>query len=182
MSATDPRLFGSFVPTTNIWDVIQGVEDTNVNSPEFKELLVRMYQNINLMAIVLNTKDTGIYQNQEFVNGQVWFSNPLLTSNTGTVAAPRQVFRMTVNFGALPNTGSKSVAHRIPMTPAVTFTRVYGAASDTSGNNYIGLSYASASGTDNIQLDVNATNVIVTTASNRSNFTVSYIILEYLKN
>jgi hypothetical protein len=178
----DATLYGSFVPTTNIWDVIQELQEINVNTPEFKELLIRMYQNINLMAIVLNLKDSGIYQNQEFVNGQTYFSNPALTSNTSTIAEPRQVWRQVINFGSLPNATSKSVPHNIPITPAVTFTRIYATASDTTGNNYIPIPYASSSGTDNIELDVDMTNVTITTTSDRTNFGTTYVVLEYLKN
>lgn len=178
----DATLYGSFIPTTNVWDVIERLNEVDVNSPEFKELLVVIYQNINLMALVINTKGTGIYQNQEFVNGQVYFSNPSLSSQTTQLPTERQVWRQVINFGSLPNATSKSVAHNIPITPAVTFTRIYATSSDTTNKNYIPIPYASASGTDNIQLDVDATNVTITTASDRTTFTVTYVVLEYLKN
>ena len=65
--------YGAFVPTNLIWDV-QQLQSVDVNSPEFKELLVRLYQNINNIALVLNIKDTGMYQLSEFVNGQLFFN------------------------------------------------------------------------------------------------------------
>ena len=173
--------YGSFVPTTNVWDV-QRLYDVNVNSPEFKELLVRLYQNVNNIALILNIKDTGMYNTSEFVNGQLYFSNP--SNNSSTAANPilRQVYRTVVNFGALPNTGTKSVPHGIITNNAMTFTRIYGAASDTTGLNYIPLPYASPTAANNIELNADSTNVNITTGSNRSNFNVTYIILEYLKN
>ena len=36
---------GSYIGTTQVWDVSQ-IYDIEVNSPEFKELIVRLYQNI----------------------------------------------------------------------------------------------------------------------------------------
>jgi len=174
-------LYGAFVPTNNIWDV-QQIYSTEVTSPEFKELLVRLYQNINNIALVLNVKDSAIYPLQEFVNGQLWFQNPSYNSSTAGDASLRQVFRIVINFGVLPVTTSKSVAHTIPITPMTTFTRIYATASDTTGNNYLPIPYASASGTDNIQIDVNATNVTITTASDRSNFNICYCILEYIQS
>ena len=172
-------LFGAFVPTTNVWDVTQ-LYQVDVKSPEFKELLVRLYQNINNLALVLNLKDTGYYPTQEFVNGQQFFPNPALNSSTPTSATYRQVFRTTVNFGALPNNTAASVPHNIAITDAFTFTRIYGCSSDVSGNTYIPLPYVDAGG-DNIELYVDATNVNIVTTSDRTNYTVTYVVVEYLK-
>ena len=175
----NPSQVGSFVPTTNVWDISE-LYSVEVTSPRFKELLVRLYQKINLMAIVLNTKDSGYYDQSEFVNGQIWFSDPALDSTSQLTPSVRQVFRTVVNFGALPNAGTKSVAHNIPITDAVTFTRIYGVASDTSAHSYIPLPYASTI-VDHIELYVDGTNVNVVTLSNRTNYTVCYIVVEYLK-
>jgi hypothetical protein len=175
----NPIYSGAFVPTTNIWDVSQ-LYDVDVTSPAFKELLVRLYQNINNIAVVLNVKDTGYYLDQEFVNGQLYFPNPNYNSSTAEDPGFRQVWRLVINFGALPNTAAKTFAHGLTINGAVTFTRIYATASDTTGFNYIPIPYASASGTDNIQIDVNATDVTITTASDRTNFNICYIVLEYL--
>lgn len=177
----NPQQVGSFVPTTNVWDPAE-LYSVEVTSPRFKELLVRLYQNINLMAIVLNTKDTGYYNNiEEFVNGQVWFPNPTLDSTSQLKPTYRQVFRTVINFGQLPVIGIKSVPHNIPITALVTFTRIYGAASDTNGFFYIPLPLTDASG-NTATLDADATNVNVTTNADFSNFNVSYIVLEYIKS
>jgi hypothetical protein len=172
--------YGSFVPTTNVWDIseIYQIEDMK---PEFRELLIRLYQNLNLMALSLNTRDAAYYNTNEFVNGQLYFPNPALSSQTTTNPTFRQVLRMVINFGALPNTGTTTVAHNIPINSQYTFTRIYGAASDTTGLHYIPLPYASPVLANNIELSVDATNVIVTTGSNRSNFNITYIVLEYLR-
>ena len=172
--------YGSFVPTTNVWDP-QQLFQVEITSPEFKEILVRLYQNINLIAIALNSKDSGIYVQDEFVNGQLFFEDPSLTGASSTNPSLRNVYRTVVNFGALPNNTIKSVAHNIPITSAYTFTRIYGAASDTVGLTYIPLPYVDDTGSLNIQLDVDNVDVNVTTNSDRTNYTVTYIILEYLK-
>lgn len=178
---SNPTLSGAFVPTTNVWDVSQ-LYDVDVNTPQFKELLVRLYQNVNNIALVLNIKDSGYYVTSEFVNGQSFFPNPLNNSATATAPTLRQVFRTVVNFGALPNATTKSVAHNIPVTAGFTFTRIYGAASDTSGGNYIPIPYATPVAlNDNIALDVSTTNVTITTGVNRTNFTVCYVVVEYIK-
>jgi hypothetical protein len=172
-------LFGAFVPTTNIWDTSL-LYEVDVTSPQFKELFVRLYQNVNLIAIALNLKDTGYYTTTEFVNGQSFFPNPLLNSTTSTAATYRQAFRIVINFGALPDSTTKSVPHTIPITAAVTFTRIYGAASDTTDSLYIPLPYVSTSG-DSVELNLDGTNVNITTSSDMSSYTICYVIVEYLK-
>jgi hypothetical protein len=180
-STPNALLYGSFVPTTQVWDIAQ-LQETDVTSPEFKELLVRLYQQIGNIAIVLNTKDTGIYAVSEFVNGQVWFNNPAFNSSTQQSSQLRQNLRKVINFGALPNAGTKSVPHGITCTPMTTFTRVYATASDTTGFNYIPVPYASSTAANNIELNVNGTNVNIITGSNRSNFNICYVVLEYLQS
>jgi hypothetical protein len=172
---------GSFIPTSYVWDVAR-LYEVDINSDEFKELLVRLYQNLNIMALSLNIRDAGIYNTDEFVNGQIFFPNPLLDSSTPEAPEFRQVFRKVINFGALPNTTTKSVAHGITLTGATTFTRIYGAASNTTGKVYIPLPYVSLTAGDSVQIYVDATNVNVITGNDKSAFTTTYIILEYLQS
>jgi hypothetical protein len=171
---------GSFVPTSYIWDVAR-LYEIDVRSDEFKELLVRLYQNLNLMAIVLNGKDTGIYNTYELVNGQTFFPNPLLNSSTEVNPTFRQVYRLVINFGALPNAATKSVPHGITITPATTFTRIYATASDTTGNTFIPIPYASLTLVNVVEINVDATNVNISTGIDRTNYNVCYVILEYLQ-
>ncbi len=164
--------YGSFLGTTNVWDVgdIYNIEKLD---PKLQELLVRLYQNLNNMSLSVNTRDAGFYDNaNEFVNGQVWFPNPANTSLTSSNPAQRQVYRLVINFGALPNTGVKTVPHNILINTGYTFTRIYATASDTTGLTYIPIPYASPTLANNIELSVSATNVIITTGSNRSNYNV----------
>jgi|SRR5690606_19161880 len=174
---------GSFVPTTYIWDVAQ-LEDIDVNSPEFRELLVRLYQNLNEVALNLNLRDTGYYTSEEFINGQLFLRDPSLVNDPNSTGLPsdlyRAVTRKVIIFGALPNAAEKSLPHGINVTPTTIFTRIYGTANDLTGTNYIPLPFASPVLADNIQVRVDATNVSVRTGSNRTNFTHSYIVLEWI--
>lgn len=179
--ATSPQ-YGAFIPTNYIWD-IQQLQQLDLK-PELKELLVRLYQNINNIAFAVNISDKGFYELTEFVNGQLYFINPNNNSSTTAAANPaqRQVLRKVINFGALPDTAAKTAPHRIVCTAATTFTRIYATASDTTGHNYIPIPYASAAAVaNNIELSVDGTNVTITTGSNRSNFNVCYVVLEYLQ-
>jgi hypothetical protein len=177
---------GSFIGTTNVWDV-QKIKSVDVNSDEFKELLVRLYQNVNNIVLALNIKDVGYYSIPEFLNGQLFFPNPTLSISNAQSHAYRQVFRTVVNFGALPNAGAKSVAHNIDINTALpsnfSFTRIYGAASNgTSQTSFIPLPFSSPTLNQNIKLTVDNVNVNITTAIDYSSYVTTYVIVEYIKN
>lgn len=179
--ATNTNNMGLFIPTTNVWDISQ-IYEIDINSPEFKELLVRLYQNINNIAVSTNLKDTGYYVNQEYICGQLYYPNPAYNSGTTTAALYRQVYRLIVPFGSLPNAGTKSVAHNLPVNTAYTWTRIYATATDPVGLTGIPIPYASPTLINNIELNVDATNVNIITGSNRTNYTICNVVLEYLKN
>ena len=178
---SNPQDHGAFVPTTFIWDVDK-IQSMDVTSPEFKELLVRLYQNLNLVVNVLNIKDTGLYFIDEFVCGQQYLPDPTLSSPSERNSAPRQIYRKVIDFGSLPNTGSTLVAHGLTLNSSAQFTRIYATASDTTTPfNYIPIPFASPTLVNNIELSVDATNVTITTGSDRTNFNQCYVVLEYFK-
>jgi len=168
---------GSFVPTTFIWDVAE-LQEVDVQSDKFKEILVRLYQNLNLMQLNLNVKDSAYYDQTEFVNGQSFWPSAAVRSAQTDAVNRRQVFRKVINFGALPNTATKNVAHEIDITSGYSFTRIYGCASDTTGLTFTPIPNANS----DIRLTVNATNIVITTSANYSAYDTTYVVLEYLKN
>jgi hypothetical protein len=163
---------GAYVPTTNVWDVSQ-LYEVEVNSPEFKELLVRLYQNINNIALVLNTKSTGYYIDQEFVSSKLFF-NP--TSNDPQLL--RNGFIKSINTGALA-AGITAVNHDIVVTDTFTWMFISGAATDTGTLVGYPLPFASAAG-NNIEVTVTATQVVIDNNSGVT-FTDSQVTLEYCK-
>lgn len=174
---------GAFLPTTDIFDRSL-INAMDVNSQEFKDFLVRLYQTTNNIALSVNIRDAGYYVQSEFVNGQLWFENQALSSKTSQTPQHRQVFRKVINFGALPNAAAKTVAHGITMTDDYTFTRIYGAASDTTGHTYLPLPYASVTAANNsIELSIDGTNVSIDTgAVDQTAYDACYVVLEYIKS
>lgn len=164
---------GSFIQTTQVWD-IGALYDVQVSSPEFKDLLVRLYQQVNNVALAVNLKDTGYYMTQEFVNGQQYFST---TNNPNTL---RSVFRLVVNTGAL-GPGVNTTAHGLTIGATWSFTRIYGTATDIAGGNFFPLPWASAAGATNIELAVGNANIVITNNSGLT-FATSYVVLEYIKS
>ena len=164
---------GSFVPTTTILDVSR-IQEVDVNSPEFQELLVRLYQTVNILSVVLNNKDSAYYITQEFVNSQLFF-NPA----SQNLLDLRPDFRTVVDMGPIANTATATVAHGIAFTSTYTATRIYAAGTDSVGLNYFAIPYYNAG--NYISIDVNDTNVVITNNSGTS-LTDCIAVIEYLKN
>lgn len=174
MPDIDQINFGSFVPTTNIWDVSR-LYDIDVDSDEFKELLVRLYQNVNLISLVLNTKATGYYLGQEFVSSKLFY-NPLAMPNDPSQLRPG--YLISINTGAL-GAGVTAVNHNIAVTNTFQWMFIYGAATNTSTLVGYPLPYADAAG-NNISVSVTSTQILINNNSGVT-FTNSQVTLEYCK-
>lgn len=144
--------------------------------PEEKDLKLRQY--LNDIATATNTKDSGIYDSVETITGQSFL--PTFSIQTAASVTYRTVFRKVIDFGSLPNTATKSVAHGITFGTTLSATKIYGAATDP-GTSWLPLPYASPTAANNIELNLDATNVNVTTGSNRTAYTRTFIIVEYIK-
>lgn len=182
---------GAFISTTQVFDESL-IKSLKPGTPAFNEFLVHLSRIVNELSLLTNIKDTGYYVEEEFVCGQAYFPLPALTvpiPASGQYPILRQVFRKVIDFGALPNNGTTSVAHNITTMPVdgatnypgFTFTRIYAAASDTTNEDYIMLPYVAGSNGTAVSLDVDNTNVIITTTDNKSVFNVTYVVLEYIK-
>lgn len=174
---------GWFIATTEIVD--PSLLDAQQFTPEnWNQFAVKLYQVLNKIVLLANAKDTGLYDLAEFVTSQQWFPNPSVL-NANTSSSPlqlyRQTFRKVINFGALPNATSKAVAHQIDIPDDATLTRLYAAASDINNQIFVPIPYVSTTG-DFIQLDMDATNITITTTSDWTAYTRTYVVIELLKN
>jgi hypothetical protein len=177
MAILDPSTqYGAFVPTNYVWDV-QQIQEVEVTSPEFKELLVRLYQNVNNIALVLNVKTTGQFPLSETVNGNLWFSDPNNTSDTPLAPAQRQELQQTYLITSVGV--SATIAHNIIITPVTTFTDMGGMANDQVGNNYWTLDTTATAA--NISLAISGADIVITNNTGIT-FTTVYIVLKYLQD
>ena len=91
----------------------------------------------------------------------------------------KPLYRKTISFGALPNAGTKTVAHGISNLKRV--VHMYGYSFRSSDNVHFPLPFVSTTAINCILLDVIASNISITTGINRTTQTENYITLEYTK-
>lgn len=159
---------GMFVPTSIIYDA-QRIKEVDINSSDFKQLLVRLYQSINIISLAINAREVGTYALEEFVIGNLYY-NPVAADTS----ALRPIFRTTYNTGALgigPNAG---IPHGLPITATWQPVHIYGVAYDTANQ------VAWPMPNSDITVWTDATNIVITNWSGII-FDVSSIVIEYSK-
>lgn len=171
--------FGVFLPLTSVYDPAS-LQDVEGLQPQIKNFIISSTHQYNNIANVLNLKETGYYITAEILNSQVWFKQTVPTPDQSPF---RNAYRIVVNFGALPNAATKSIAHNIQGLTAgiMSWTKIYATSTDPAGNG-IPIPYSSNTANANIEINVDLTNVNITTAIDYSAFTTTYVVLEYLKN
>lgn len=163
----------SFEPANSIQSFIP---NDLIVPDDYEDAQIILTDHFRRSTEALNLKEIGDYQDVEIVNGQRWF---IPDDNQNFRYGSRKV----IDFGTLPNAGTGSVAHGINVTANTRFTRIYGTASDPS-TRFIPIPYVNvATPGDGVELDVDATNVnITTTTANYVGFTDTYVIIEWVEN
>jgi hypothetical protein len=167
---SDNQVFESFVP---VYDVVP--EQWEQARPFLVEILKKI-------SNAVNVREIGFYLDEELLSGKAFIptTNTLLPS--GTSQQFRQVLRKVVDFGALPNAGTKSVPHGITVTNNFTLVSLTAGATDPTGLSALPLPYANPAALNlSISLAMDATNINIVTGVNRSNYTRCYVIIEYLQ-
>jgi len=159
----------SFLPTFSLGNYLPEDIDLIEDPQELRGLLKGILEDHSKM---INRKDTGSYEEVEQLINQQYFG--------ATPQVKRNVYRKVIATGMLPNAGLSAVAHGIAgVANTWWFTRIYGWALDPAVPRWIPMPNAGAA--FQVQLDVTAANVNITTAVNLNAFTASYVILEYIK-
>lgn len=130
---------------------------------------------IKRIANATNSKESGLYIPIETATFISYF-----TPNNSQKF--RNVYRKVIDFGQLPNSTVKTMPHGINFTSDFSLTRLYGAATDPVNLIYVSLGHCALSPPSTIELFLDSTNVIIQTGINRSNFTRSFVVIEYVKN
>lgn len=143
-------------------------------------LQLRKY--LNDIVISLNVKETGFYIKNEVPTGGLFI--PTFSTDTSTNLEYRPIFRVVVDFGALPNNSTKSVPHGITTTQDYSIIRLNGVATEPGVNTLTEALSIPMDGIPNnqrISLTMDVTNIIIETATDRTAFTRTFVVVEYIK-
>jgi len=147
----------------------------NYTIPQNKEEFELFLKNVlEKQSRLINRKDTGQYETVETQNNQ--------TYPGATPQAKRNIFRKIISTGTLPNAApSAGIPHGIAgVANTWMFTRIYGFAMNPATPLWIPM--PNAGPLYQVQIEIGAVNIVLTTAVNLNAFTTSYVVLEYYKS
>ncbi len=138
---------------------------TATDYEEYIEPKIYIKNDNNVYEEFININNLDIYSTGEKVIGK-WING-------------KNLYRKVVSFGQLPNSTSKAVTHNIDNLELVVDIK---AVSKNTSSTFFPLIFASNTLAGNISLYVDGTNIVITTGSDRTAFTTTFVIIEYTKS
>lgn len=137
---------------------------------------IKLKDTLQEQARVINKKTNNQFEEIELLNGETYPGiNP---------QSKNEIFRKIINTGALPNASTKIIAHGISgINNNWYFVHIYGTAMEPAGvgNRPFYIPLPNSGSSYQVELMIDNTNINITTITNLSGFTKSFIILEYYK-
>lgn len=137
-------------------------------------------EQMRILATAINMREIGFFIDLEVIAGKNFIPGAAIVQEGGTTQQFRTVLRKVIDFGALPNTGTKSVAHGITFDYNFTLIQLWASSTDPVAFVAIPIPFASATG-GHVEINMNATNINITTTSNRTSFTRTFVVVEYIQ-
>ena len=160
----------TFNPSNSIAPYLQ----TSVFFPDdfdtFRLKFLSLYRDV---ANIVNTKESGIYDLNEFLTAEQW------TSSTDP-QKKRQTYRKIFYIGIIPAGTTSTTAHGL--TNITAFSHIYGTAI-TDVIDYRPLPYVSTTNvTAQVSLTVTSTNIVIVNGAGANHITSAIVVLEYFLN
>jgi hypothetical protein len=168
MIPQDSQTYESYVP---VYDVVPA---------QWEQARPIIVEQLKRLANAVNLREIGWFLDEELLSGKAFIPGVNNTSAGQTGQNFRSVFRKVIDFGALPDNTSKSVPHGIVVDANFSLTDFFGVSVDPLVPQGLPIPYVSVAGLI-VQLDINSTNIIITTNSAFSRFTRTYITVEYIQ-
>lgn len=140
---------------------------------DFEQFRIRFLQLYTLLARSVNVRGIAIFDQTEFLCGEQW-------PTQGNAQSKRSTYRTIYFIGGIAAGATSTTPHGL--STVTSFTNIYGTAiTDTPDNRPI--PYASATlVTNQIEINVDGTNINIINGATAPNITSAIVVLEYLKN
>lgn len=166
----DSQIFESFLP---VYDAIPD---------KWEDARPFIVEQLKRIALAVNVREIGWFLDEEVLSGKAFIPGVTALSNLSTSQVFRQVLRKVIDFGTLPNAGTKSVPHGIVFDNNFTLVQMYAAATDPVAFLALPIPYVDPITLANgIRLDMDATNINIRTAANYTAYTRTSVVIEYLQ-
>lgn len=170
MNFSDAQQLESFVP---VYDAIPD---------KWEDARPFVVEQLKRISNAVNIREIGWFLDEEVLSGKAFTPTANTLSDGYTSQQFRQVLRKVIDFGTLPNASAKSVPHEITVNDSFTLVQLFASGTDPVAFTSLPIPYAIPTALNlAIALDMDATNVTITTGTDRTNYTRCYVIIEYLQ-
>ena len=138
----------------------------------------KLLSNLKKISNAINIREIGWYLDEELLSGKAFIPGISNVANNVTQQF-RQVLRKVIDFGAL-QLGTKSVPHGIVFDARFTLIQLWASSTDPVAFVAIPIPFVSVTGGD-IEINMTATNINISCATNRASFTRCTVVVEYLQ-
>ena len=145
----------------------QPLLSTNFYLPEgYPESRRKLIEEITRIKSIVSRNARGEFFLSETNSAQVLF---------GGSANNRVIFRKVFDFGALTNSSTKTLAHGLTFNASLAFFKISAVATDPV--NFLSFPIP----TTGVTIDIDANDIRITTTSDLTAYTTTFVILEYIK-
>ncbi len=138
-------------------------------------------EQLKRLANAVNVREIGFFLDEELLSGKAFIPTVAQLADSGNSQQFRSILRKVIDFGALPNTATKSVPHGIVFDNNFTLIQLWASATDPTNFIAIPIPFDSAGAAQGIQITMDAMNINIKTQSNRSTFTRCFVFIEYIQ-
>jgi hypothetical protein len=170
MTPSENQQLESFVP------VYDAVPDKWEDARPF------LVEQLKRISNAVNIREIGWFLDEELLAGKAFIPGVTALDDLSTSQVFRQVLRKVIDFGPLPNAGTKAVPHGITFDANFTLVQMYAAATDPLSMIAIPIPFVDPNNLANsVGLNMDANNVNIFTTINFSQFTRCFVTIEYLQ-
>lgn len=137
----------------------------------FDEFRVKFIESYILSANAINSRDIGIYDEQEIITGQVWATTDVLTKGS--------TFRKIFFFGAIAPGATLNIPHGLGSTISLV-TEWKGGVVVAGGFRPLPRVSATAVN-EQISVDISGANIVIVNGAGAPAITNGVVVLEYIK-
>ncbi len=137
-------------------------------------------EQLRRLATAINIREIGWFLDEELLSGKSFIPGVNNGNTSGTSQTFRSILRKVIDFGALPNAGTKSLPHGIVFDNNFTLIDLWAAATDPVAFLAFNINFSNPlANIVAVNVTMDATNVNITTGVNYSAYTRTYVVIEY---
>ncbi len=154
----------------------------DVAPKDWEEARPFIVEQLKRLANAVNIREIGWFLDEELLSGKAFIPGLNNVASLGTTQQFRTILRKVIDFGPLPNAGTKSVPHGIVFDNNFTLIELWASATDPVNFIAFTLNFADPNNILNsVYVNMDQNNINIVTGVDFSAFTRCFVFIEYIQ-